>query len=109
MPRAHVALPSPEATPEEVVAAYTAAVNARDFDTANAIDGRSRSDLGRFDRSRRIDIVGPMTTGWDPNGMRVEFEADFEGWDYSLQDGWWSYFLERGEDGRWQIVDEGVG
>ncbi len=49
-PRAQVPVPGPQATPEQVVRAYVAAVNARDFTTANAIDARPDSDLGQFSR-----------------------------------------------------------
>jgi hypothetical protein len=52
-PRDDVAVPGPDASPEQVVAAYIGAVNARDFDTANAIDARAGSDLGRFSRPMR--------------------------------------------------------
>jgi len=108
-PRDQVALPGPDATPEQVVRAYVEALDARDFDTVNAIDGRPGSDLDRFDRPGQIHLqeMGDTFEG-DPNGTHVMFQADFEGFDISMEDGWWGYYLVRGADGRWEIVDEGV-
>jgi len=107
-PRRHVELPGPDASPVQVVRAYVAAVNARDFKTANEIDARPNGDLGRFSRPGRMDNFGDVSVA--EGGKHVVFKADFSGGDGSLPDGrqWWGYVLERGADGRWQIVDAGV-
>lgn len=47
-PRHQVPLPGPEATAVEVGAAHHEAIEARDFDTANAIDDRPGSTLSRL-------------------------------------------------------------
>jgi hypothetical protein len=107
-PRRHVALPGPDASPVQVVRAYVAAVNARDFETANEIDARHNSDLGRFSRPDRMDKLGDVSIA--EGGKHVVFKADFSGGDGSIPDGrqLWGYVLERGADRRWQIVDAGV-
>lgn len=108
-PREDITLPGPDATPEEVVTAYIDAVNARDFDTANAIDSRRSTDLGRFSRPMHTDDVARMKTITDVSGAEhVVFFADFSGGDGTVSDGWWGYLLEQGRDGLWHIVDAGV-
>lgn len=109
-PRAHVEVPGSDATPEQVVLAYAAAVNARDFDTVNAIDARDGETPGRFSRTRRLDNVEIKSVTRSGDQVHVTFYADFSGWDISLPDGrdLWGYVLQRGEAGRWQIVDAGV-
>ena len=106
-PREQVPVPGPGATPEQVVSAYLRALNARDFDTANAID-TTGPHLGRFSRALRArDIeVGPTTR--DGRQAQVLFSADFSGSDGTLEDGQWGYVLERARDGRWHITDQGV-
>jgi hypothetical protein len=107
-PRDHVAVPGPDASPEQVVEAYIAAVNARDFDTANAIDARPGSHLGRLSRPMETTDVTGMRTVADQGRAHVVFEADFDGGDGTVEDGWWGYVLERGDDGLWHITDAGV-
>ncbi|MFW6773560.1 hypothetical protein ACOACO_04700 [Nocardioides sp. CPCC 205120] len=101
-----VPLPGPDATPEEVVAAYAEAISARDFATSNAI--APHDDHDRFSRAGGIDIQEFHETVGTPTRPWVFFSADFSGGDGTLEDGVWGYFLERGDDGRWQIVDAGV-
>ena len=107
-PREDVAVPGRDATPEQVVIAYINAVNARDFDTANAIDARPGSDLGRFSRSMEIHEVQMKKTLADGAATHVLVTADFDGGDGTIDDGIWGYYLERGSDGRWHITDAGV-
>ena len=93
-----------------MVLAYIEAVNARDFDTANAIDDRPGSDLGWFSRPVRTDHVRMGRTLGGPNSAKVLFTADFHGGDGSLEgdDNLWGYLLDRGSDGLWHITDAGV-
>lgn len=107
-PRDQVAVPGPNATPEQVVIAYIDAVNARDFDTANAVDARLRSDLGRFSRPMQTDLVRVDETVTKGSKAHVLFTADFDGGDGTIDDGQWGYYLERGSDGLWHITDAGV-
>lgn len=106
-PRDEVPVPGPDATPEEVVQAYADAINARDFDTASAID--PTADLGRFSRPGQIHVLemGDAVEG-DPDGTHVTVEVDFRGASFALADGIWGYYLQRGDDGLWRIVDQGV-
>lgn len=108
-PREDVPLPGRGATPEQVVLAYIDAVNARDFDTADAIDARPGEELGRFSRPVRAHDVVVLDTVVSGTDVHVTFDADFVGGDGTVEDGVWGYHLERGGDGSWQIVDEGVG
>ena len=107
-PREDVAVPGRDATPEQVVIAYIDAVNARDFDTANAIDARPGSDLGRFSRPMRTDLVRVEKTVTHGAAAHVVFTADLDGGDGTVDDGLWGYYLERDSDGRWRITDAGV-
>ena len=109
-PRTQVPAPGPQATPQQVVRAYVAAINARDFSTANAIDARPDSDLGQFSRPGRMNDLTTVSVSRESNRTHVVFKADFSGGDGSIPDGRqsWGYVLERGHDGRWVIVDEGV-
>lgn len=107
-PRDDVPMPGPEATPEQVVRAYIDAVNARDFDTANAIDARNAKDLGRFSRPMQTYEVVIVKTVTDGTAAHVLFTADFDGGDGTVEDGLWGYVLELGTDGLWHITDAGV-
>lgn len=107
-PREDVAVPGRDATPEQVVIAYIEAVNARDFDTANVIDARPGSDLGRFSRPMRTRLVRMEETVTHGAVAHVLFTADFDGGDGTISDGFWGYYLERGSDGSWHITDAGV-
>lgn len=101
-------MPGPDATAEQVVRAYIAAVNARDFATANAIDARSGGDLGRFSRRMRTREVAMGKTVTEGTTAHVLFTAEFDGGDGTVEDGLWGYYLERGDDGLWHITDAGV-
>jgi hypothetical protein len=107
-PRDDVPVPGPEATPEQVVRAYIDAVNARDFDTANAIDARPGEDLGRFSRPMQTHEVEMGETAIEGAKAHVLFTSDFDGGDGTVEDGLWGYVLERGDDGLWHIIDAGV-
>lgn len=112
-PRADIPLPSKDATPEQVVRAYVDAVNARDFSTSNAIDARQPDlEYGRFSfRPPRAELVRFEHTTGDSDHAHVVFTARFSGGDGSMssREDLWGYVLERGPDGRWYIVDAGVG
>ncbi len=77
-PRADFAVPGPDATAEEAVEAYLDAVVARDFATANAIDGRPGDDLGRFSHPMEMHVVEMGATTSDTCGTHVGFVADVE-------------------------------
>jgi hypothetical protein len=108
-PREDVPVPGPDASPDQVVVAYIDAVNARDFDTANAIDARAGLDLGRFSRPMTTELVRIEETSVAGSRAYVSFTADFDGGDGTVEDGEWGYSLERGSDGLWHITDAGVG
>jgi hypothetical protein len=109
-PREHVPLPGPDATPEQVVTAYVDAVQARDFDTADAIDARPGSDLGRFSRPLMIENLAQLDAWLRGSTAYVTFTADFDNDGESFSDGQiWGFYLDRGTDGRWQITGAGVG
>lgn len=108
-PREEVAVPGPDATPEQVVRAYIEAVNARDFDTANVIDARPGQDLDRFSRPMQTHAVEMGRTVTRGATAHVLFSAGFAGGDGTVEDGPWGYYLERGDDELWHITDAGVG
>jgi len=107
-PRSQVPIPGPDATPVEVVNAYIAALDQRDFDTANAIDNLDE-DLGRFSTRVTFTNVSEMHTTRERKAVHVTFLADIDG-DASIagDHDWWGYYLKRGADGRWHIIDAGV-
>lgn len=49
-----------------------------------------------------VSLPGPDAT---PEQV---FTADFDGGDGTVEDGWWGYVLQRGNDGLWHITDAGV-
>lgn len=102
VPAHQIPVPGPDTTPEEVVLAYLDALNGRDRETADAIYPREPL------RSLRADDVEITKVLQEGAQTHVLFTADFSGGDGSLEDGLWGYYLERGPDGRWQIVDSGV-
>lgn len=108
VPREDVPDPGPEATAEDVVRAYVDAVNARDFDTANAIDARDGQDYGRFSRPMLTHDFELVKTTGDDTRAHVLFTASFEGGDGTIEDGPWGYVLERNDKGLWRIIDAGV-
>lgn len=107
-PREQVPVPGRDATPEQVVRAYIEAVNARDFDTADAIDARTESHWGRFSRPMQTHAVRKVKSLHEGRAVHVVFTADFDGGDGTVEDGPWGYYLQRGSDGRWHITDAGV-
>ena len=118
-PREHVALPGPESTPAVVVAAYIAALNARDFDTSNAlVDGGGLPTYSRLDRAptydelRILEVAGGdgQPAGREEAYVRVTFVYDGNG-DFSLEDGPtdWGYVVRRATPYEpWRVVDSGV-
>ena len=107
-PRADITDPGPDATPVQVVQAYVAAVAARDFDTANFINARPGSDLGRFSRPMYMDHLKVSGTQIVGREAYVRFTADYHR-DNSLTDGQeWGYVLMRGRDEVWHITSAGV-
>jgi hypothetical protein len=105
-PRDGVPVPGADATPEQVVLAYIHAVNARDFDAANAIDARP-GDLGRFSRPMETHEVEMGETLTEGILAHVLLNADVDGGGRTVEDGLWSY-LQRRNDGLWQIINAGV-
>jgi hypothetical protein len=84
-------------------------VNARDFDTSNAIDARPGSKLRRFSlRPLQAHDVEMGETSGDDNHAHVLLTADVASGDGTVDDGLWGYVLKRGDDGLWHIVDAGV-
>ncbi|WP_157210210.1 hypothetical protein [Nocardioides aequoreus] len=107
-PRADVPLPGPDATPEQVVRTYVEAVNGRDFETANQIDVRPGTELHRWSRPPKTRILELGETTLDGGRAYVPFTADVDGGDGTVADGAWGYYLQRGHDGSWHIIDAGV-
>ena len=122
-----VAVPAPDATPEQVVTAYLAAVDAHDCDTAEALmvdraDGGTTSWCEDVARLTAVDVrdhhgdVGARARRWggDVVDVPATFTLDwrlFHG-DGSLEEGTttWGYVLARDSaDSPWRIVDQGVG
>ena len=104
-PRSQVPVPGPDADPEQVVNAYIEALNERDFETVNAIDSGRDPDLGRFSRPGGFERAGDMRLNFEGRRAHVTFLAEYSG---SEGRDWWGYYLEKSDDGRWQIVDAGV-
>jgi hypothetical protein len=108
-PRHQVPVPGPDATPAQVVAAYHEAIEARDFDTANAIDDRPGSTLSRFSLPVTFVNVDDVEARVNGANAYVQFSADVKHNDGSFNDPTvWGYYLER-TDGGWHITAEGVG
>jgi hypothetical protein len=128
-PAQHVALPPADASPQDVVRAYVAALNAHDLDTAK-----------RMLTARRAAVVASTQDGWFTNLVSItdltvadpvpRAAADLSRQDYrevtylpveftlrqrhaeSMPDGHtgWGFTLVRNSDTeRWLIDDEGVG
>jgi hypothetical protein len=104
-PRSQVPVPDADADPEDVVQAYIEALNERDFETANAIDAMDEPDLGRFSRVDEYEQVGDVRLNFEGRLAHVTFRAEHAG---SSGRDWWGYYLEKSDEGRWQIVDAGV-
>jgi len=115
--RQDVADPPPDASAQQVVSSYLAAVNARDFSTANRLTLSSVLQFGRLDRAPsfsqiqvgqpRQDDDGSATLG---TGFResvfvpVEFVRNAE----TATPTPWGYRLVRtSADAPWRIIDNG--
>lgn len=110
-PRDDVAMPSKTATPEQVVEAYIDAINARDYETSNALFPEAAgAPRGLFSGYERIELKSiDRVDGDKTDHAWVYFTADFKGGDGSLRDtDHWGYVLARTSDGHWYIVSQGV-
>lgn len=115
---ARVPMPSANATPEQVVRSYAAAVHAGDCDTAAAlVHSRGQSWCGTIDITA-LKVTGrtqerkATESGGGPIIERVWVNLTTSGGDVSLPDGHhvWSYLLDRtGPRGAWRIYDQGLG
>lgn len=109
-PHKDIPMPGKRATPAQVVEAYIYALNARDYETSNAIFPTAahapRNLLSRWEHIdlKRIENV----EGDQKRHAWVHFTADFSGGDGTLQDGLWGYVLQRDPNGYWRITDQGV-
>ncbi len=116
--RAGVPVPPDDATPEQVVRAYTDAVHEGDCDTAAAlVDDRSQSWCGATDITA-LKVTGTTQerksteSGDGPMIQRVWVNLTPRGGDVSPPDEemMWSYLLDRtGPNGAWRIYDQGMG
>ncbi len=124
---ADVAVPPDDATPEQVVAAFLDALDARDCDTAAALwatetaDGGEPSWCGDVAPLDSIEIQdhsleSPADSGHDPGDqvawVDVTFTLDWRafGSDGSMPEGAndWGYLLVRSSpDDPWRITDQG--
>ncbi len=102
--QARVPLPADGSTARQVLDVYLRALVAGDCETAGALGD--------------VAWCGAVTSYAPPKEFRtLNGEISFEttlvisGGDGSLPDGpnLWTYTLGRGPDGRWRIVDEGMG
>lgn len=117
---ARVAVPPDSATPEQVVRAYVAALNAHDCGTARDLtvpEEWSYSDGWCEDVAslRHLDMVGSVTPSpgkVDSVGVTFDLDWRFLRGDGSLPQGRtsWGYDLQRtSADDPWRIVGQGVG
>lgn len=120
---AHVPVPAPQATPDEVVRTFFDAYNHRDFSTvaelypAQPVAGfipRHRV-LGTMNDLQIISSARDTTYGADSPYWAVRMRlsvSGLNGTDLSYVDGptGWTYYLERtGHDHAWRIADHGNG
>lgn len=111
-------MPPDDASPEQVVRAYTDAVHAGDCDTAAAlVDDRSESWCGATDITA-LTVTGTTqerkstVAGDGPLIQHVWVNLTPRGGDVSLPDEemMWSYLLDRtGPNGAWRIYEQGMG
>jgi hypothetical protein len=123
-----VPMPARDARPEQVVAAFTEALDVHDCTTARALTaagGRDLADAWCDDVAGLADItVGPAVAedpswsaqpaGTEVVNVPVSFELTWRWWhdDGSMSEGptTWGYRLVRADpQGAWRIVDQGVG
>jgi hypothetical protein len=123
-----IPVPTAQTTPDEVVLAYTAAYNHRDFDTMKTIYPSSQDAFSRFRamgtmKDVRITQSRPATDS-DLSGTfpepghsyyRVEVSLDYTGLTgsdlaYDSGPNGWTYWLERPDaTSPWTIADQGNG
>lgn len=125
---ADVAVPAPDATPEQVVTAYLDALNAHDCDAAQAVTTGGARDSAK---SWCQDVTGltdvdvrdhfaerPRWSGHSPSAevanVPVTFDLDWRPFhsDGSMDEGatTWGYLLVRQSAGSpWRIFDQGTG
>ncbi|GAB3914356.1 hypothetical protein GCM10011575_45270 [Microlunatus endophyticus] len=120
---ASVGVPAPSASPDDVVRAYVAAYNHRDFDTMNALypsqrrfhNANRHRALGTMSHLKIIDSHHDTTYGQHSRYWAVDVALDYthiRGADIGYQPGTngWTYELQQvGPDHAWRIVDHGVG
>jgi len=120
---ASIRIPAPSASPDDVVRAYVAAYNHRDFDTMNALypgerrfhDANRHRALGTMSHVKIIDSRQDTSYGEDGDYWAVEVTLDYthtQGTDISYPPGpnGWTYELEQvGPEHAWRIIDHGVG
>lgn len=127
-PKDQVPIPPQSATPATVVKAYVAAVNARDFDTSNAllVTKRHLPVYNRFERTptmKHLQVLSEVnvregTDSYDKEAALAWKEAtwvdvtfDYKGTDGSIKPGpvKWRYLVvrDRASD-PWRIRDWGV-
>lgn len=118
-----VAVPPPDATPEQVVTAYVGALNAHDCDTAEAVMAEGAKDSGRswcddVARLTHVDVHDHFTESESDHAVVVNVPVTFDlTWrpfhdDGSMDEGatTWGYRLVRdSEHSPWRIFDQGTG
>jgi len=123
-----VAVPAGDATPEQVVTAYLAAVVAHDCDTAEAVTTRDAEDGAEswcddVGRLTDVDVRDHVTERPEDSGhsapteivdVPVSFDVHWRLFhdDGSMEDGatTWGYLLVReSPHSRWRIFDQGTG
>lgn len=127
-PKEQIAVPPQSATPATVVKAYVAAVNARDFDTSNAllVSKRRLPTYSRFERTptmKHLAVLSEVnvkegTDAYDEDAALAWKEAtwvdvtfDYKGTDGSIKPGRvkWRYLVVRDRStDPWRIRDWGL-
>ncbi len=124
-PRSHVAMPTAASSPEQVVRAYVTALDARDFDTSNALQpqGGLAGDHWWSVQAPTISNLKVISVRAESDADRangaghgyrqavdVNTTADFTNWG-GMDDGRgqpWTYILVRNSASeRWRIADWG--
>lgn len=123
-----VAVPADDATPEQVVRAYVAALNAHDCETAEAVSAEEFDETAAS-WCHRVSALGSLEVG-EPSserpewsglpadrkvmGVPVTFDLDWRPWrgDGSMpeEETTWGFRLVRSSDTEpWRIFSQGVG
>lgn len=112
---ARVATPAPAASPEDVVRAYVAAVNAKDCSTAKELAPGSAGQWCGHVRLDDLQVTGTSDEAHEGDPSRqvkhVSVQFTLHGGDGSMGEGrnGWGYLLDRtGPDGAWRIDDQGM-